>query len=769
MIAALLGWVSFGTGGRPHVDRARARRCRRRPDGRGSLDAGVAAVVLPFVVTASFAMVIVIARHRKDVSMMPATCASQVLVVLACAPFVSLGSVSGSDWAVLAALGVGQMGLGLAFLTIGARLDPTGPGRGHLAARGRARADLGVARLRRAPCGRDACRRRGRRGRSARAGAGWRPARAPRRERGARLATRRQPGGSTLPGFMIPFGSKSSLDPTLEPTELGVLALERIHLADPDPVLAGHVPPRASASSTSSSISSSDARTSPASSGSTITRHEGCRRRRGRRCPPTSPRRSSSPRANDTASRELGERDADVRRAMPLARGSAAAAYADAWRAPRARARRRVALHDDVGRTFGLGDRGDELEVGVDGRRLGPAASTKSDGPPGKSVPRYALIAAIVHASRSSHRVTPAPAATIAAAARHAASTSGNDEPEDDRLLRNPLEAERQLGDHAERPLGADRTGRAGRIRPTSSARGSRRGRRGRRRARPRRRARSRASSRSARVVVPAAFVAAIPPSVASAPGSTGKKRPCSAAARSSAVRVTPGCTVAVRSPGETSRICVHPRQVERDPALDGDHVPLEARSGGERRHRDAMQVGERQHRDDVLGRGRVDDDVGPVRPVERDVARVQLALGVAVRDPARVAERVRERVTQIRTGSCGPSPPPPLPSGVSLLEGRRPVRHCARARGADAHDEERPGRRRGGWFVVNARDSRWREVGPLGSYCSFEGKRRFPPLRHQHQRPRAGRADRDETCTPRSHVRPGSRTGTAGFPAFDA
>jgi quercetin dioxygenase-like cupin family protein len=31
------------------------------------------------------------------------------------------------------------------------------------------------------------------------------------------------------------------------------------------------------------------------------------------------------------------------------------------------------------------------------------------------------------------------------------------------------------------------------------------------------------------------------------------------------------------------------------------------------------------------------------------------------------------------------------------------------------------------GWFVVNAQNSRWREVGPLGSYCSFEGKRRFP------------------------------------------
>ena len=31
------------------------------------------------------------------------------------------------------------------------------------------------------------------------------------------------------------------------------------------------------------------------------------------------------------------------------------------------------------------------------------------------------------------------------------------------------------------------------------------------------------------------------------------------------------------------------------------------------------------------------------------------------------------------------------------------------------------------GWFVVNARESRWKEEGPLGRYCNFEGKRRFP------------------------------------------
>ncbi|HET8605555.1 MAG TPA: cupin domain-containing protein [Gaiellaceae bacterium] len=33
------------------------------------------------------------------------------------------------------------------------------------------------------------------------------------------------------------------------------------------------------------------------------------------------------------------------------------------------------------------------------------------------------------------------------------------------------------------------------------------------------------------------------------------------------------------------------------------------------------------------------------------------------------------------------------------------------------------------GWFVVNARESRWRDEGPLGAYCTFEGKKRFPQL----------------------------------------
>jgi uncharacterized cupin superfamily protein len=33
------------------------------------------------------------------------------------------------------------------------------------------------------------------------------------------------------------------------------------------------------------------------------------------------------------------------------------------------------------------------------------------------------------------------------------------------------------------------------------------------------------------------------------------------------------------------------------------------------------------------------------------------------------------------------------------------------------------------GWFVLNARESRWRDYGPLGAVCDFEGKKPFKQL----------------------------------------
>jgi drug/metabolite transporter (DMT)-like permease len=56
--------------------------------------------------------------------MAPATCLSQLLVFVAAAPFSHPGGATGRDLGLLVALGVGQIGLGLLFLTIGGRLIP---------------------------------------------------------------------------------------------------------------------------------------------------------------------------------------------------------------------------------------------------------------------------------------------------------------------------------------------------------------------------------------------------------------------------------------------------------------------------------------------------------------------------------------------------------------------------------------------------------------------------------------------------------------------
>jgi drug/metabolite transporter (DMT)-like permease len=81
---------------------------------------------LSFLVSSSFAGLIVIARHRRDVSMAPAMCLSQVLVLVVAAPFASLAGVGPLDTTLLALLGLTQIGLGFVFLTIGSRLIPAG-------------------------------------------------------------------------------------------------------------------------------------------------------------------------------------------------------------------------------------------------------------------------------------------------------------------------------------------------------------------------------------------------------------------------------------------------------------------------------------------------------------------------------------------------------------------------------------------------------------------------------------------------------------------
>jgi drug/metabolite transporter (DMT)-like permease len=79
---------------------------------------------LSLVVALAFALMIVITRWRHDVSMAPATCLSQAILVVAFIPFASPGEIAGGDIVWLALLGIGQIGLGFALLTVGARLIP---------------------------------------------------------------------------------------------------------------------------------------------------------------------------------------------------------------------------------------------------------------------------------------------------------------------------------------------------------------------------------------------------------------------------------------------------------------------------------------------------------------------------------------------------------------------------------------------------------------------------------------------------------------------
>ena len=79
---------------------------------------------LSVLMTLSFALSVVVTRHRRDISMAPAICLSQLLVLIAFAPFSRPGGIGARDLILIATLGVTQIGLGLAFLTMAARLVP---------------------------------------------------------------------------------------------------------------------------------------------------------------------------------------------------------------------------------------------------------------------------------------------------------------------------------------------------------------------------------------------------------------------------------------------------------------------------------------------------------------------------------------------------------------------------------------------------------------------------------------------------------------------
>jgi drug/metabolite transporter (DMT)-like permease len=79
-------------------------------------------LIFSVIMTLTFSAVIVIARRHADVSMAPATCLSQILVFAVFVPFAHAGELRGANLGYVALLGIVQMGLGLFFLSLGARL-----------------------------------------------------------------------------------------------------------------------------------------------------------------------------------------------------------------------------------------------------------------------------------------------------------------------------------------------------------------------------------------------------------------------------------------------------------------------------------------------------------------------------------------------------------------------------------------------------------------------------------------------------------------------
>ena len=87
----------------------------------GGLSAGL---ILAGVVAVCFAASIVLARRHSEVSMAPASCVGQLLLVVCLAPLSHPAQVGAHDLLLLGLLGFGQIGLGLVLLTLGARLIP---------------------------------------------------------------------------------------------------------------------------------------------------------------------------------------------------------------------------------------------------------------------------------------------------------------------------------------------------------------------------------------------------------------------------------------------------------------------------------------------------------------------------------------------------------------------------------------------------------------------------------------------------------------------
>jgi drug/metabolite transporter (DMT)-like permease len=89
----------------------------------GSLGSGgLHGDLLSLLMSTAFACVLVITRRHREISMTPATALGMVFAFVALVPFSHPGVLSALDWTMLAALGAGQIGLGMILFTAGARL-----------------------------------------------------------------------------------------------------------------------------------------------------------------------------------------------------------------------------------------------------------------------------------------------------------------------------------------------------------------------------------------------------------------------------------------------------------------------------------------------------------------------------------------------------------------------------------------------------------------------------------------------------------------------
>ncbi len=125
VLAALLGWIFLG-------ERVTARSALAMGVALAGVtvmlgapgDGDLAGDLLSLGTVLAFSLSLIITRRRRDISMAPATCLSQLMLLVLFAPFASPADIGGRDAWALALLGVGQIGLGLALLMVGARLIP---------------------------------------------------------------------------------------------------------------------------------------------------------------------------------------------------------------------------------------------------------------------------------------------------------------------------------------------------------------------------------------------------------------------------------------------------------------------------------------------------------------------------------------------------------------------------------------------------------------------------------------------------------------------